>query len=59
VTQWCVEEALFEALDLSDAFRRSNTAGSIGDPPEAPQASPHAALGEAHARAIAQARLGG
>jgi hypothetical protein len=57
VTQWCIEEALFEALDLSDAFRRANAAAA--EAPAVPQVSPHAALGEAHARALAQAQLGG
>lgn len=57
MTQWCIEEALFEALDLSDAFRRANAAAA--EAPAVPQVSPHAALGEAHARALAQAQLGG
>jgi hypothetical protein len=54
VAQWCVEEAVFWALELSDSRPRG---GGLPGGAE-PEPSPHAALGDAHAQLIARARTG-
>lgn len=48
MAQWLVEEAVFEAVEMSDRFRRLHVSGN-GQAAEPPALSPHEELAARHA----------